>query len=593
MDLSSGQLRITMLLAICCVFIFGLVYRAPRHGASDTLWTLLVSQSIIEHQTIKLDSYKDAHEKSNPHHSFDEDYRVHERNGHYYYVYPVGTSVFSIPFVWAAMFMGLDMSNFEQEVATQGFISAVLCMLVFVTFYETCRCFVVSIASLVIAAISVLGSSLTSTMGAGLWSHNFTVIFIALSLLLLALHESGRIRAINPYLLGFLLFAAYLCRPTALVFILVVLAYLFFRHRTVLIRVVITLLSLLLLFAAWSWLEYGQMLPAYYTQSNRFGLTSTFWLGLYGSLLSPSRGILVFSPFFVMVAVGVVLCFRFLKTQALFWLTVSWFGLHVLLISSWDMWWGGYSYGPRLLTDVVPALVLITALLWRAVSQQSSLRMRTIMAGGYITLGLLGILINSYQGLYNIYTGVWNLYPDIDENPAYLYSWKYPQFLETGRSTLHRLQEHLDDYFPGEEITYTSNKALFIDWYEPATNEHWRWSRGTSPQIFLELDDIDMGGEYVAEMLLWSPLAQDVDVTLNGKRIGRLTLPAHVIGSTPETQSIVFNANLLKEGSLNTISFTISDPSIGLAFVSLKISPLSGDKRDINYSGAQSFLIGS
>ncbi len=94
-------------------------------------------------------------------------------------------------------------------------------------------------------------------------------------------------------------------------------------------------------------------------------------------------------------------------------------------------------------------------------------------------------------------------------------------------------------------------------------------------------------------MLLWSPLAQEVDVTLNGKGIGHLRLPAHVIGSTPETQSIVFNANLLEEGSLNTISFNISDPSIGLAFVSLKIYPLSGDKGDINYSDVQFFLIGS
>jgi hypothetical protein len=531
---------------------------------------------------VSLDAYKDTYEKNIPHRSFDQDYRIHKGNGHYYYVYPIGTSVFSIPFVWAATLMGYDMSNFEHEVVTQGFISAVLCMLVFIIFYETCRCFLGLISSLVIAAISVLGSSLASTMGTGLWSHNFTVIFIALSLLLFALYESGRSRVINPYLLGFLLFAAYLCRPTALIFILVVLAYLFFKHRTILLRVAITLLTLFLLFAAWSWLEYGQVLPFYYTQANRFGLTSTFWLGLYGNLLSPSRGIMVFSPFFVLVAAGVLLYFPHLKTQALFWLSACWFGLHVAVISAWDMWWGGYSYGPRLLTDVAPALVLITALLWRAVSQQSSLSARRIISGGYITLGLLGIFINSYQGLYNIHTAIWNLYPDIDEYPAYLYSWKYPQFLATSRSTLNRLQEHLDNYLPGEEITYKS-RVLFIDWHEPATNEGWRWAQGTSPQIILELDDIDTRGEYVAEMLLWSPLDREVDVRLNGKGIGRLRLPAHTIGSTPETQTIVFNGNLLEVGSLNTIAFNISDPSIGLAFVSLKISPLSSDKGDISY----------
>jgi hypothetical protein len=177
------------------------------------------------------------------------------------------------------------------------------------------------------------------------------------------------------------------------------------------------------------------------------------------------------------------------------------------------------------------------------------------------------------------------LYPDIDEHPAYLFSWKYPQFLATSRSTLNRLQEHLDYYLPGEEITYTSNKALFIEWNEPATNEHWRWSQGTSSQIVLELDDIETRGEYIAEMLLWSPLDQEVDVALNGNMIGRLRLPAHTIGSMPETQIIVFDGNLLEEGSLNTIAFNISNPSIGLAFVSLKIYPLSGNKEDVNYFG--------
>jgi hypothetical protein len=553
----------------------------------------LVSQFIIERQTIKLDAYQDTYEKDNPHHSFDQDYRIHKSNGHYYYIYPIGTSLFSTPFVWVATLAGYDMSNLEHEVATQGFISAVLCMLVFVIFYETCRCFVDSISSLLIAAISVLGTSLSSTMGTGLWSHNFSVVFVALSLLLFALHESGRIRVINPYLLGFLLFAAYLCRPTSLIFVLVVLAYLSFRHRAILLRVAITLLTLFVLFAAWSWLEYGQMLPFYYTQTNRLGLTSAFWLGLYGNLLSPSRGILVFSPFFILVAVGVMLYLPHLRTQALFWLCVCWFGLHIVVISGWDMWWGGYSYGPRLLADVVPALVLITALLWRAVSQQSSLGTRRVISGGYIVLGLLGIFLNSYQGLYNVYTGVWNLYPDIDENPEYLFSWKYPQFLATNRSTLNRLQEHLDYYLPGEQITYASNKALFIGWNEPATDEHWRWSQGTSSQIVLELDDIETRGEYIAEMLLWSPLDQEVDVALNDNVIGRLRIPAHTIGSTPETQIIVFDGSLLEEGSLNTIAFNISDPSVGLAFVSLRIYPLSGTKEDFNYFGGQFFLIGS
>ena len=31
----------------------------------------------------------------------------------------------------------------------------------------------------------------------------------------------------------------------------------------------------------------------------------------------------------------------------------------VLLVSKWSIWWGGHCYGPRLLTDIVPCLMLL------------------------------------------------------------------------------------------------------------------------------------------------------------------------------------------------------------------------------------------
>ena len=350
--------------------------------------------------------------------------------------------------------------------------------------------------------------------------------------------------------------------------------YVALRHRAIILRLALTTVTLFLAFVAWSWLEYGRLLPHYYTQSNRLALTTAFWQGLYGNLLSPSRGILVFSPFLLLVAVGVVLYFRQLKTQPLFWLSAVWFGVQFALISSWDMWWGGYSYGPRLLTDVVPALVLITALVWKEFSERSSLPSRRLVSALYLSLGLLGILIHSYQGLYNVYASLWNLYPDIDEHPQYLYDWRYPQFLANGHSMLARLQAHLDTYAWGEQTNYSSDKALFVDWHDPAEHEEWRWSQGISPQIILELDDIDNDTDYVLEVLVWSLTEQAVDVTLNDAMIGRLQLPAHTTGSQPEAQTLVFDASLLEERSLNRFSFAISGTSTGLAFISLEIHPL-------------------
>jgi hypothetical protein len=598
MNLSLRRIRTSSLfLTICCICIFGLIYFAPKeYQGSDPRYALLVSQSIIEHQTIKLDAYKDKYEENNPPYNFDRDYRIHRRDGHYYYAYPIGTSVFSVPFVWVATLMGKDMSIFEDDTATQSFISAVLCMLAFVIIYRICRCYLDMTASLVIAIISVLGSSLTSTMGAALWSHDFAVIFVALSLWLLALYESGKINAINPFLLGFLLFSAYFCRPTASIFIIVVLVYVYFRYREGFLRLVITSLTLFLFFVAWSWLQYGQLLPFYYTLGSKLTLSSNLGPALYGVLLSPSRGIFVFSPFFVLVVVGLLPFFRRLRTRAMFWLSGVWFSLHVAAISSWDQWWGGRSYGPRLLTEVVLALILITVLLWREVSQISSLRTKRIISAGYITLGILGIFINSYQGFYNIYTAQWNAYPDTGKYPKYFFDWKYPQFLATSQSLHDRYSEHiqdllhaLDNYSLGDKVTYASDKAVFINWDEPVTDEHWRWSQSTSPQIVLKLDDVDTSREYIMEVLLGTPLDQEVDVMLNDAKIGHLLLPAYT-GSMPEAQTLVFSGSLLEHGSLDTIGFDASSP--WLAFASLEVYPLLGDKGDINYFDSEFFQTG-
>jgi hypothetical protein len=587
----------SLLLTICCGCIFGLVYFAPnKYQGSDPRYALLVSQSIIEHQTITLDAYKDKCEKDDPLHNFDRDHSIHKTDGHYYYAYPIGTSIFSVPFVWVATLMGKDMSIVEDDAATQSFISAALCVLAFVIIYKICRCYLDIISSLLIAIISMLGSSLASTMGTALWSHDFAVIFVALSILLLALYESGKINAINPFLLGFLLFSAYLCRPTASIFIMVVLVYVYFRHRGVFLRLVITSLALFLFFIAWSWLQYRQLLPFYYTLGSKLTPSSNFGPALSGVLLSPSRGIFVFSPFFVLIVVGLLLFFRRLKTQAMFWLSGVWFCLHVAAISTWDMWWGGHSYGPRLLTDIVPALILITILLWKEISQRSGLRTRRIVSIGYTTLGLAAIFINSYQGLYNINTARWNSYPSIDKYPKLLFNWKYPQFLATSQSLHDRYSEHiqdllhdLDNYSLGDQVTYANDKAVFINWDEPVADEHWRWSQSTSPQIALKLDDVDPRREYIMEILLGGPWDQEVDVMLNDTKIGHLLLPAYT-GSMPEAQTLVFSGRLLENRGLDTLGFHASSP--WLAFASLEIHPLLGDKGYINYFDGDFFQTG-
>jgi hypothetical protein len=98
-------------------------------ASSDPALTLLVSQSIIENQTVNLDAYKNVVEHR---YHFDYNYRIENKNGHYYYLYPIGTPILSVPFVWIARLLGKDMVIHENEYALQNILSAFLCALIFI-----------------------------------------------------------------------------------------------------------------------------------------------------------------------------------------------------------------------------------------------------------------------------------------------------------------------------------------------------------------------------------------------------------------------------------------------------------------------------
>jgi hypothetical protein len=83
--------------------------------------------------------------------------------------------------------------------------------------------------------------------------------------------------------------------------------------------------------------------------------------GLAGLLISPSRGLLVFSPVFAFAVVGVYLWFRAPRTlhPEVLWICMLTAAVHIAMVARWRGWTGGANYGPRLLTDVVPCLVIL------------------------------------------------------------------------------------------------------------------------------------------------------------------------------------------------------------------------------------------
>jgi hypothetical protein len=401
-----------------------------RDTKSDPYATLLVSQAIVQHGTVRLDDY--APSLNFNHHG------IKTINGHVYSWYPLGTPVFSIPFVAGALALGYDMRR--DEGGTQIAIAALISVLVFIALYLTARNYLPPVASLFLAGLSFFGSSLTSSMATGLWNSDFTTFFCALLVLVLALWETEKIERPCPYLLTILAFAAYFSKPTGAIPAFLVFVYLLVKRRELAIKYGAILGLLFWAFVLFSYLQFGRALPEYYDPRLMSGPIS--WTSLKGVLVSPSRGLFVYSPFFLLSLAGGVLFFKELRKNPLFWFSLAWFGFHAFTAAKRPQWWGGWCFGPRLMMEAIPSLVLLTILAGREAFLSKKKILKGALVAGFVLLGLWGVFVNVKQGLHNFYAAdAFNKFPDMNENPEYIMDWRYPQFLADEKMVTKRLLE--------------------------------------------------------------------------------------------------------------------------------------------------------
>jgi hypothetical protein len=112
-------------------------------------------------------------------------------------------------------------------------------------------------------------------------------------------------------------------------------------------------------------------------------------------------------------------------------------------VFAWENWWGGHSYGPRLLTELVPWLALlgilgVAAMLAAAEppAGRGLRRRRSVELAVGAALLVLSVAIHA-RGALSWDTVLWNYYPvDVDRRPARLWDWSEPQMLAGARRPL-------------------------------------------------------------------------------------------------------------------------------------------------------------
>jgi hypothetical protein len=249
-------------------------------------------------------------------------------------------------------------------------------------------------------------------------SHTWLIFFGGLAAYYM-LRETGHIKRSHPIALATLVSWIYLVRPTGAIPVLCVTIYVFAFWRSDFIAYSMTGLTWFAGFVCYSWFTFGRAIPDYYLDSRTdFGNLKN----LPAIPFSPS-------PAFCFVLYLIVRYWHALKYKSLAVLAMSIVILQILIVSLWPTWWGGYSYGPRLIADALPWMTLLAILGLAACATDTG---AVILGKAEIAIALLlialSIAINGL-GAWSHATSDWNAAYDIDSHPERLKDWSNPQFV--------------------------------------------------------------------------------------------------------------------------------------------------------------------
>lgn len=416
--------------------LFGIVFvthsLSPVVQIADSRLMVPTALSLAREGNLDLDEFSPPWDLD-----FRDVVRVEDRHLPYY---PWGPAVFAMPLAFvgnATSVVDLDgrAVSWPVELPTASAIIGAATALIYLMCFEMLagaagrrRKVLALVATLVFA----FGTSAWSTASRALWQHGPSILFLALSLLLAV--RSRR----NPKLarwLGASLGAAFVMRPTNIIPLIVLGVWVAVHHRRQVLGFLATGVMVAIPFLAINIANYHSLLPPAFSTSRLGKGVST--VGLLGTLVSPSRGLFVFSPVLLLAIVGVVVRVRRRQFESLDAAVIAVIVLHWLLIGLRPAWHGGHSYGPRLFTDVLPFFIylLVPALeVHLALPFRDLALPKRLGASAVILLIFTSVLINA-QGAIFTETDCWNVEPNnIDQHLERLWDWSDPPMLRVVRA---------------------------------------------------------------------------------------------------------------------------------------------------------------
>lgn len=408
--------RTVLMLFGACVLVYSLNLR--EISSQDTIPTRVLPVALIEDHRLDLDRFFRDYPSGGPLPSW-----VQHVDGHYLSPYPVLPALLAVPiYLVPVSVLGGD-SWVLVNILAKG-SAALFAALAVVFVYLALGQLAGETVALGIALVYAFGTSTWSVSSQGLWGHGPAQLFLGAALYGVLRGEA------DPRFFGGAGLAAGLMvasRPQTALVGAALLAYVVHRDwRRGVRSAVLCAVALLpvLLYNRWAFGSvrgaYAQLTALHAEYDRVAGVWQTpLGEGLLGLLVSPSRGLFVYSPVLVVAFAGLVLSLRRHRGHFFHYLAGGLLAT-LLVLGKYSVWWGGHSFGPRYLTDLLPLLALGLVPAWEPLRRARPLR------AVFLGLFVVSVLVQVIGVLY--YPSPrdvdWNTSPrDVNLAPERLWDW--------------------------------------------------------------------------------------------------------------------------------------------------------------------------
>lgn len=476
---------IGLALSIAIFFIY--ILWPGNFSSGDSRWTLPTALSLRHQGDAELSEFQKV--------MIEADYSLYtDANGRMYNYFPIGTSLLTIPPALVAEVLieralpGINLYDHTQNFRALG-VELVIASLITAAaaglFYALAARHLPLLPAIFVTLVFALGTGAWSMTSRTLWMHGpLLMVFTALIYAMLLSRQQMR----WLFIVGVLTAFGYVVRPTASVWVVVISLYVLWQYRKQSLIYFSGAAVIAIPFILYNLSIYQMLLPPYY-EASRIALHDRFIEALLGNLISPSRGVLFFSPVLFAAIWGAYRHWRMGRWQSLD--TAFWAGivLHWVAVSSFPGWWGGTSNGPRFMLDILPFLMLYIVYALVGIQPLTG----SLRTAAQSTLGVLAAVSIFIHGSMAIspQAQLWDTAPmSIERDTRRLWDWLDPAFLRPYRSLedtptamgVNNLRFEFDNPFD----LYVAEGLL--QWVETTpSGRHFQWMSTPNIVIYLPL----------------------------------------------------------------------------------------------------------